>query len=163
MNANDTQFFSSQFPRHKALSYDSRASGGAEVSLIIIIFLVLWGFTVGTALIVARNRLDSPLVSLWDELLARGVAFMGASLALIGFGLAASMASTTTHVLIIVPPTWTLSVVPLFLPPLRRASGAIVVSSQNWIVVSVGVTVLGGLTISLSLLVRLILTGPELI
>ena len=138
-------------------------SGGAGLSLILIIFLVLWGATVGTALLVARDRLDSPSASLMDELLARGVAFVAASLALLGFGLAASVASTTTHVLIIVPPTWALSVLPLFVPSLRRADGTILVSSQSWIVVSVGVTILGGLSISLSLLVRLILTGPELV
>ena len=138
-------------------------SGGAGLSLILIFFLVLWGVTVGTAMLVARDRLDSPSASLWDELLARGVAFVAASLALLGFGLAASVASTTIHVLIIVPPIWALSVLPLFLPSLRRADGAILVSSQSWIVVSVGVTILGGMSIALFLLVRLILTGPELV
>jgi hypothetical protein len=133
------------------------------LTLALLIMLGLWAVTVGTALFVARARLDRDDASLRDELLARGVAFLAASVALFGFGLAATVLTTTSLMVLIAPPAWVLSVLPLFIPSLHRRNGDIRVSSEAWIQVSVVVTVASGLYMSLFILVRLILTGPELV
>ena len=124
--------------------------------------LGLWATAIGAALMVARARLASGAPTLRDELLARGVAFLAATMALSGFSLAAIVLTTTTLILAIAPPAWVLSVLPLFIPPLHRRNGDLLVSSETWIQVSVAATVASGLAMSLFILVRLLMTRPEL-
>ena len=133
------------------------------MSLGLLVLLGLWLVTVGAALLVARNRLTRGDTTLRDELLARGVALVAASVALSGFGLAAALLTRTGMVMALVPGAWVLSVLPLFIPPLRRRTGGVLVSSETWVLVSVLITVGGGLFMALFILVRLLLTGPELV
>jgi drug/metabolite transporter (DMT)-like permease len=131
--------------------------------LILLTLLGLWAITMGAALIVARDRLTSEHASLRDELLARGVAFLAASLGIFSFSLAATLITTSLFVFSIALPAWLLSVLPLFLPPLRRRDGRLRVSSETWVRVSVGMSVAGGVAVALFVLVRLLLTRPELV
>ena len=128
-----------------------------------MLLLLMWLGTVGSAVIMARARLGSGDASWKDEALARGLAFGAASVALGGFGLAGTIVTDTAQVFLVVGPAWLISALLLCLPPLGRSDGGIRVSSQTWVFCSMGVTVLGGLGMSLFVLIRLIMSGPELV
>jgi len=128
-----------------------------------MVFLGFWIVSVGATLFIARDRLDMPKTRFKDELLARSVAFCAATASLGGFGLLATVVTSTPQFLIIIPLIWILSVLPLFLPPIRRGDHSAIISSSNWVATSVAVTVLGGFFMSLSILVRLILRETEIL
>ena len=128
-----------------------------------MLLLLMWLGTVGSAVIVARARLGADDTTWKDEALVRGLALGAASVALGGFGLAGTIVTTTGQVFFVVAPAWLISALLLCLPPLGRSGGGVRVSSQAWVFCAMGVTVLGGLGMALFVLVRLILSGPELV
>ncbi len=124
--------------------------------------LGMWLASVGSALVVARFRLSSQNPTLRDELLARGVAFLAVTFALSGFSLASIAFTTTTLVIVVALPGWALTVLPLLAPPIRRSTGGLLVSSETWVYVSVGLSVATGLAMAFYVLARLLMTRPEL-
>ena len=124
--------------------------------------LGMWLASVGSALVVARFRLSSQNPTLRDELLARGVAFLAVTFALSGFSLASIAFTTTSLVIVVALPGWALSVLPLLAPPIRRSTGGLLVSSETWVYVSVGLSVATGLAMAFYVLARLLMTRPEL-
>jgi hypothetical protein len=133
-----------------------------SLSLILIFMLVMWVVAVGAALLVARARLTADAPTLVDELVARAVAFVAVSAALLGFSLASLLFTTTTIVLSVALPGWVISMLPLFAPPIRRPSGRLLVSSETWVQVSVALSVVTGLAMAAFVLVRLLMTRPEI-
>ena len=132
------------------------------MSLILIFMLGMWVVAVGAALLVARARLSSGAPTLGDELVARGVAFAAVSAALLGFSVASLLFTTTTIVLTVALPGWVISMLPLFVPPIRRPSGRLLVSSETLVQVSVALSVVTGLAMALFVFARLIMTRPEI-
>ena len=128
-----------------------------------MVFLGFWIFSVGITLFIARDRLDTPDTGFKDELLARSVAFCSATASLVGFGLLATVVTSSPHFLIVIPLVWTLSVLPLFLPPIRREDHSPIISSSKWVSISVAITILGGFFMSLSILVRLIVRETDIL
>lgn len=124
--------------------------------------LGMWVVAVGAALLVARARLSSGAPTLADELVARAVAFAAVSTALLGFSVASLLFTTTTMVLTVALPGWAISMLPLFVPPIRRPSGGLLVSSETWVQVSVVLSIVTGLAMAFFVFVRLIMTGPEI-
>ena len=124
--------------------------------------LGMWLASVGSALVVARFRLSSQNPTLRDELLARGVAFLAVTFALSGFSLASIVFTTTSLVIVVALPGWALTVLPLLAPPIRRSTGGLLVSSETWVYVSVGLSVATGLAMAFYVLARLLMTRPEL-
>ena len=124
--------------------------------------LGMWLASVGSALVVARFRLSSQNPTLRDELLARGVAFLAVTFALSGFSLASIAFTTTSLVIVVALPGWALTVLPLLAPPIRRSTGGLLVSSETWVYVSVGLSVATGLAMAFYVLARLLMTRPEL-
>ena len=124
--------------------------------------LGMWVVAIGAALLVARARLSSGAPTLADELVARAVAFAAVSTALLGFSVASLLFTTTTMVLTVALPGWAISMPPLFVPPIRRPSGRLLVSSETWVHVSVVLSVVTGLAMAFFVFVRLIMTGPEI-
>ena len=124
--------------------------------------LGMWVVAIGAALLVARARLSSGAPTLADELVARAVAFAAVSTALLGFSVASLLFTTTTMVLTVALPGWVISMLPLFVPPIRRPSGRLLVSSETWVHVSVVLSVVTGLAMAFFVFVRLIMTGPEI-
>ena len=133
------------------------------MTLIVMLLILMWLGTVGSAVFMARARLGADDASWKDEALVRVLAFGAASVALGGFGLAGALITTTDEVFFVVAPAWLISALILCLPPLGRSDGAVRVSSQTLIFCSMGVTVLGGLGMALFVLIRLILSNPELV
>ena len=132
------------------------------MTLLVVLLLLMWLGTIGSAVIVARARLDDDAT--WkDEALVRVLALGAASVALGGFGLAGTIVTDTADVFLVVGPAWLISALLLCLPPVGRSDGGVRVSSQAWVFCSMGVTVLGGLGMALFVLVRLILSGPEIV
>ena len=132
------------------------------MSIILIFMLGMWVVAIGAALLVARARLSSGAPTLADELVARAVAFAAVSTALLGFSVASLLFTTTTMVLTVALPGWVISMLPLFVPPIRRPSGRLLVSSETWVHVSVVLSVVTGLAMAFFVFVRLIMTGPEI-
>ena len=132
------------------------------MSIILIFMLGMWVVAIGAALLVARARLSSGAPTLADELVARAVAFAAVSTALLGFSVASLLFTTTTMVLTVALPGWAISMLPLFVPPIRRPSGRLLVSSETWVHVSVVLSVVTGLAMAFFVFVRLIMTGPEI-
>ncbi len=128
----------------------------------MMIMLAMWFAAVSTVLFVARSRLSSPAPTLRDELLARGFAFLALTAVLSAISLASIAFTTTTLVIVVALPGWALSVLPLLAPPLRRSTGGLLVSSETWVYVSVGLSVATGLAMAFYVLVRLLMTRPEL-
>ena len=124
--------------------------------------LGMWLASVGSALVVARFRLSSQNPTLRDELLARGVAFLAVTFALSGFSLASIAFTTTSLVIVVALPGWALTVLPLLAPPIRRSTGGLLISSETWVYVSVGLSVATGLAMAFYVLARLLMTRPEL-
>ena len=133
------------------------------MTLFVMLLILMWLVTVGSAVFVARDRLGGDDTSWKDEALARALAFGAASAALGGFGLAGAVITSTDEVFFVIAPAWLISALILCLPPLGRPDGAPRVSSQTLVFCSMGVTVLGGLGMALFVLIRLILSNPELI
>ena len=132
------------------------------MSLVLLFLLVLWTVTVGTTLLVARSCLAPGGASLGNELLARGVALVSASVALGALGLAGSLFTASTDVLRLVPFLWLLAAAPLAVPPLAWG-GAPRVSSMGLIMTSVALSAAGAPVLALFVLARLIMTNPEII
>ncbi len=132
------------------------------MSLVLLFLLVLWTVTVGTTLLVARNRIGRAGASLGNELLARGVALVSASVALGALGLAGSLFTASTDVLRLVPFLWLAAAAPLVVPPLAWR-GALRVSSMGLILTSVMLSAAGAPVLALYVLARLIMTNPEII
>ena len=132
------------------------------MSIILIFMLGMWVVAIGAALLVARARLSSGAPTLADELVARAVAFAAVSAALLGFSVASLLFTTTTMVLTVALPGWVISMLPLFVPPIRRPSGRLLVSSETWVHVSVVLSVVTGLAMAFFVFARLIMTRPEI-
>ena len=137
--------------------------GGTALTLFVMLLILMWLGTVGSAVIVARARLGAGDASWRDEALVRALAFGAASAALGGFGLAGTIVTDDADVFFVVAPAWIISALLLCLPPLARSDGSVRVSSQAWVFCSMGAAVLGGLAMALFVLIRLILSGPELV
>ena len=133
------------------------------MTLLVMLLILMWLGTVGSTVFMARARLGADDSSWKDEALVRALAFGAASVALGGFGLAGALITSTGEVFFVVAPAWLISALILCLPPLGRSDGAVRVSSQTLVFCSMGVTVLGGLGMALFVLIRLILSNPELI
>lgn len=133
------------------------------MTLFVMLFILMWLVTVGSAVFVARDRLGADNPSWKDEALVRVLALAAASVALGGFGLAGALITSTDEVFLVIAPAWLLSALILCLPPLGRADGPVRISSQTLVFCSMGVTVLGSLAMALFVLIRLILSNPELI
>jgi hypothetical protein len=137
------------------------------LSVIVILMLLLWGGATGAALLVARDRLSPEATgkrppSLWDEALARGVAFLAASIALATFGLIGAIVTNTGDILLAVPPAWALSALPLVLPSSRDPGQGFWRSSQGLVLASVLLTAASVAGMALWVLVRLLLARPSL-
>ena len=139
------------------------AWGGTTLTLLVVLLLLMWLGTVGSAVIMARARLGDDDATWQDEAVARGMALGAASVALGGFGLAGTIVADTAQVFLVVGPAWLISALLLCLPPVGRADGGVRITSQAWVFCSMVVTVLGGLSMSLFVLIRLIMSGPELV
>jgi hypothetical protein len=137
--------------------------GRFGVSLALLVLLGLWLAAVGSSLLMARDRLSKEYPTLRDEVLVRGVAFVGSSAVLASFGAAATILTTTKLAISLVPWAWVLSITPLFIPPIRWKNGQVLVSSETWVLVSVLLTVGSGVFLAFSILVRLLLTNPQLV
>ena len=133
------------------------------MTLLVMLLLLMWLGTIGSAVIVARARLGDGDATWRDEALVRGLALGAATVALGGFGLAGAIVTDTADVFLVVGPAWLISALILCLPPVGRAGGGVRVTSQAWVFCSMGVTVLGGLSMALFVLIRLILSGPEIV
>lgn len=134
-----------------------------KVSLALLVLLGLWLAAVGSSLLVARYRLSNDNPTWRSELLARGVALVASSTILASFGAAATILTTTGLAMSLVPWAWAFSVTPLFIPPIRWKNGQMLVSSETWVLISVLLTVGSGVFLALSILVRLLLTDPQLV
>ena len=128
-----------------------------------MLLILMWLGTVGSTVIIARARLGVDDATWKDEALVRVLAFGATSVALGGFGLAGTIITNTGEVFFVVAPAWLVSALLLCLPPLGRSDGSVRVSSQAWVFCSMIVTVLGGLGMALFVLIRLIISGPELV
>ena len=137
--------------------------GRFGVSLALLVLLGFWLAAVGSSLLMARARLSKENPALLDEVLARGVAFVASSAILASFGAAAIVLTTTKLAISLVPWAWALSITPLFIPPIRRKNGQLLVPSETWVLISVLLTVGSGVFLALSILVRLLLTNPQLV
>ena len=133
------------------------------MTLFVMLLILMWLGTVGSTVVLARVRLDSDDASWKDEALVRVLAFGAASVALGGFGLAGTIVTDTAEVFFVVAPAWLISALLLCLPPLGRSDEGVRFTSQSWVFCSMIVTVLGGLGMALFVLIRLIISGPELV
>lgn len=132
------------------------------MSLVLLFLLVVWTVAIGTTLLVARSRLGRGGASLGNELLARGVALLSATVALGALGLMGSLFTASTDVLRLVPFLWLVAAAPLLVPPLGWR-GAPRVSSMGLIMTSVVLSAAGAPVLALFVLARLIMTNPEII
>jgi len=133
------------------------------LAIILVSLLFCWLVSVGLALVIARSKLDSPNHGLKNEIIARGAALLGATLAISVFSFAASVLTAWSVTLPIFPMAFGICILPLFLPQIVSKTNQVIISSQSWIWLSVIITVLTGLAMALSILVRLIKSAPELI
>lgn len=133
------------------------------MTLLVVLLLLMWLGTIGSAVIVARARLGDGDATWKDEALVRVLALGAATVALGGFGLAGTIVTDSADVFLVVGPAWLISALLLCLPPVGRSGGGVRVTSQAWVFCSMGVTVLGGLSMALFVLIRLILSGPEIV
>lgn len=134
-----------------------------KVSLALLVLLGLWVVAVGSSLLVARYRLSNDNPTWRSEVLARGVTFVASTAILSSFGAAATILTTTRLAMSLVPWVWVLSIIPLFIPPIRWKNGQVLVSSETWVLISVLLTVGSGVFLALTILVRLLLTDPQLV
>ena len=133
------------------------------MSLVLLLLLAVWAVAVGGALVVARTRLGREGATFRDELVARGFALVALSVALSAMGLAAALFTASTDVLLLMPVLWAVSAAPLAVPPLRRRDGSERVSSFGWVLTSVLLSASSAPVLALFVLVRLILTNPEIV
>ena len=133
------------------------------MTLAVMLLIFMWLGTVGSTVVLARARLDADVVSWKDEALVRVLAFGAASVALGGFGLAGAIITKTNDVFFVIAPAWLISALLLCLPPLGRSEEGVRFTSQSWVFSSMIVTVLGGLGMALFVLIRLVISNPELV
>ena len=139
------------------------AWGGTALTLFVMLLILMWLGTVGSAVIVARARLGNGDATWRDEALVRALALAAATVALGGFGLAGTIVTGSADVFLVVGPAWLISALILCLPPVGRSGAGFSITSQAWVFSSMAVTILGGLSMALFVLVRLILSGPEIV
>ena len=136
---------------------------GCELSLALLALLVVWTVAIGTTMVVARNRLGPVDPSVADELLSRGLALASATVTLGILGGAGALFTASTDILLLVPVVWLVAVAPLAVPRMSRPDGTPRFNSMNMVVTSVMLSAAGGPVLALFVLVRLIMTNPEII
>ena len=138
------------------------------MSLLVLVTLVLWGGGMAAALWSAGNLLvleeaEPGRARLRGQVLARGSACLAAGLGLASLSALASITSDFRDVWRFMLPTWAACSAPLLLPTGRAPFLGIRVSPLTLVGISIALTIAFGLAIALYLLLRLVLSHPELV
>jgi hypothetical protein len=122
------------------------------MSLVTLFLVACWGVLVWGALVTAQGRLrgQGGRPRLPDKVLARGLGVLAAGVAFWAAGTFLGLIPHAQGLRPLVLPLWLVSTTPLLLPPSRWASPLALVGA------SVALTVLGMLTLALSLLAVLV-------
>lgn len=138
------------------------------MSGMLVLILGVWLGLAGLALMAARGHggpyEEGPFrPGLRNEVLARGAALLAASFALWAFSRLAALVLLPGDAWRAFLLGWSLSVLPLAVPPLPRRGGGVLIPSHRLVMASLLLTLLAGLGLALYLLARLIASRPELI
>ena len=133
-------------------------SWSRALAIFVVFLVMLWGGTMGFTLLMTRFRLTSGDASVWDQLTVRGVALLSVTVAMWTLSALASRVAAVPDASNIVPFLWLAAAAPLLAPPVK-SNGATLVTSEQWIYVSVCLTAAGGFVLALATMARVVLGG----